>query len=106
MAKQDSDTNSIGGIKKSFASIFKSPAADAYTRVLANTADRGQGDDTSSMNSDLKATPLSDKEKARMLVEQRDDASPSGHFVLGTYKPAGASQGYGGYYAAKAALGK
>ncbi|RKU48906.1 hypothetical protein DL546_008852 [Coniochaeta pulveracea] len=93
------------GLKKSLAGIFKSPAADAYNKVLANTADQAEGDD-SSLNSDLKGTPLSDEEKARRLVEQRNATSPTGNFVLGAYRPAAASQGYGDYYTAKGATGK
>lgn len=106
MGKDGSDAATpSSGFKKSFASIFKSPAAEAYTRVLANSATEAEGD-TSSIYSDLKAGAISDKEKARILVEQRNASSPTGDFVLGVYKPAGASQGYGGYYAAKALNGK
>jgi hypothetical protein len=39
MGKDGSDAATpSSGFKKSFASIFKSPAAEAYTRVLANSA--------------------------------------------------------------------
>lgn len=41
---------------------------------------------------------LSEEERAKALVEQRDAASPRGSFVLGTYKPLSASQGYEEYY--------
>jgi hypothetical protein len=94
-----------GGIKKSLASIFKSPAAENYNKVLAETADQAEGDN-SSLYSDPKLAPLSTEEKIRRLVEQRDANSPTGHFVLGEYKPLAACQGYAGYYAAKGATGK
>ena len=93
-------TSTSGGAKKSLSSLFKSPAADNYNKVLAAAADQNDGD-ASSVNSDLKAGSLSDKEKARILVERRNADSPTGNFVLGAYKPAGASQGYAKYYAAK-----
>lgn len=97
--------NTFGGIKKSLASIFKSPAAENYNKVLAETADQAEGDN-SSMSSDPKTAPLSAEEKARRLVEQRNANSPTGNFVLGDYRPLAASQGYGAYYAAKGATGK
>jgi hypothetical protein len=106
MSETDSKTTRFpGGIKKSLASIFRSPAANAYDKVLADSVDQAEGD-ASSLNSDPKAGNISDKEKARNLVQQRNASSPSGHFVLGPYKPAAAAQGYAGYYTAKAAIGK
>jgi hypothetical protein len=58
------------------------------------------------LNSDPKGNPLSDEEKARKLVEQRNANSPTGNLVLGNYRPAAASQGCGEYYTAKEATGK
>lgn len=105
MSSPDSE-KTRGGIKKSLASIFRSPAAESYNKVLASTADRIEVD-ASSIESDPKTgAPLSEKEKIRRMVAKRDANSPSGHFVLGEYKPLTATQGMGMYYAAKGATGK
>ncbi|RKU47848.1 hypothetical protein DL546_008362 [Coniochaeta pulveracea] len=92
-----------GGVKAKLARIFQPVATDSYNRVLASSLDRAQGD-ASSIDSDPKTgLPLTDEQKAKRLVAQRDARSPTGHFVLGEYKPLDASQGYGGYYTAKGA---
>lgn len=79
MTTSNPHTDASRGSMKTLAAIFKSPASDAYNKVLANTADQAEGDSSSS---DVKTTPLSDEEKARRLVEQRNANSPTGNFVL------------------------
>ncbi|KAB5545832.1 hypothetical protein GE09DRAFT_1061226 [Coniochaeta sp. 2T2.1] len=95
-----STTKSSKGFKKTLASIFKSPAAEARSRVLVETVNQAEQDNFS-IYSDPKPGNEFDKDKAKRLVAQRDASSPSGSFVLGVYKPAMASQGYAGYYSAK-----
>lgn len=95
-----------GGFRGTMSSLFRSPANDKYNKVLAGALDKAKQPGDPSTSSDGKAANLSDKEKAKALVEQRDAASPSGSFVLGTYKPLSASQGYGEYYVAKEATGR
>lgn len=94
-----------GGIRGTMASLFRSRASDNFNKVLAGASNNAKPDD-SSISSGGKVANMSDKEKAKALVEQRDAASPSGSFILGTYKPLSASQGYGQYYTAQGALGK
>jgi hypothetical protein len=94
-----------GGIRGTMASLFRSPASDNFNKVLAGASNKTKPDDLS-VSSGREQANMSDKEKAKALVEKRDAASPSGSFVLGTYKPLSSSQGYGEYYTAKGAMGK
>lgn len=101
-APMTDSTKSSEGVKAKLARFFKPVATDSYNRVLASSLDQTKGE-TSSIDSDPKTgLPLTDKQKAERLVAQRDARSPTGHFVLGEYKPVDASQGYAGYYSAKA----
>jgi hypothetical protein len=97
MTDSATDKPKKSGFGPKVASLFRSPAKEAYNKVLAESVDEANS------GWDDKTTNMSDKEKVRALVRERDEASPSGSFVLGTYKPLGASQGYAGYYSAKGA---
>jgi hypothetical protein len=105
MGDGNSDTAHSGGLKKTLASMLKSPAIERRKKVLVSTFDQADGDD-SSIYSDRKETPLTDEEKVKKLVDKRNASSPTGDFVLGVYKPAACANGMDGIYVARAALGK
>jgi hypothetical protein len=92
------------GKKHSLASVVKSPAVKKHDKVLAETAEQVAAEGIHPrLSSELNAHDLTDHEKAKLLVEERDANAPTGNFVLGNHKPAMVSQGYGEYYGAKAA---
>ncbi|KAI6783300.1 uncharacterized protein J7T54_004327 [Emericellopsis cladophorae] len=67
MASEDHKEKERASFCKSLSSMFKSPAAKRYDRS--------------------EKQHISDKERAKALVAQRDAQSPGGHFVLGYVKP-------------------
>ena len=98
-------------LKQALVSMLKSPPTERRNRVLANVLDviEVKERDNASITSDYsnqKEETLTNKEKANKLVEQRDRKSPTGHFVLGTYRPLGNARGYGEYLCAQGMRGK
>lgn len=95
--------------RKSLSSIFQSPAKKNYNKVLASSYQSQTQPEHLSDDDGLKgdeAVELTDEEKAKRLVAQRDASSPTGNFLLGVYKPLSATQGYADYYTAKGVMGK
>lgn len=92
-----------GGKKHPLTSVFKSPAVKKHDKVLAATAEQVAAEGHPRLSSELNSNDLTEHEKAKLLVEERDANAPTGNFVLGNHKPAMVSQGYGEYYGAKAA---
>lgn len=98
------DDSHSGGIKHAVASVFRSPAVKKHDKVLAESADHMAAEgDHPGLISDPTAVDMSDHDKAKLLVEERNANAPTGNFVLGDHKPGMVSQGYGEYYGSKAA---
>lgn len=119
-----SSTSSKPSKSQRFRSFFKSPASKNYNKVLAESWEKSQADNTQSSHAppsstvdkngdsdddDLKKptdggtapAPLTQGEKVKALKQKRDAESPSGHFVLGHYRPLNATPGMEDYYTAR-----
>jgi hypothetical protein len=97
------------GFREGLKSLIHSPAKSKYNKVLAESYQSGAAtkqEPTSAEGNNLalvNTAEMSEKQKAKALVAQRNAMSPTGSFVLGVYKPLATSQGYETYYTAKGA---
>jgi hypothetical protein len=98
-------------------SFFKSPASKNYNKVLADSWEKSQADsphstatnknrdddedDDDNLKKTIASTPLTQEEKVKALTKKRDAESPSGHFVLGHYRPLNATPGMEDFHTAK-----
>jgi hypothetical protein len=98
MSSLDSTTNKS---KSGWRSWLKNPAKANYNKVLAEAYEKK----ATKADGDATIVEMTDKEKAKAMVAHRDATSPTGSFMLGTYRPLDTSPGYAGYLTAQGAGG-
>lgn len=91
--------------RKSLSSMLTPPAKKRHDKVLAASYRASSAGSDGDGELQKGETALTDEEKAKRLVAERDASCPTGNFMLGVYRPLSTSQGYEDYYTAKGATG-
>lgn len=92
--------------RKSLSSMLTPPVKKRHDKVLAASYQAPPAGTDGDGDLQKGEPALTDEEKARRLVAERDASSPTGNFMLGVYRPLSTSPGYEDYYTARGATGK